>query len=165
MGQEEPGVRDRYPSLSLQGRGTAPKGQGEGPFHRGKTPDHLLDRSRALRGSQTEAEAKLWSRLRAGRLVGSKFRRQVPIGNYIADFVCPDAKLIVEVDGSQHIEQSDYDERRRAFLENQGYRVLRFWNNEVLAATDSVLESIRLAVSSPLPGASRLSLPPEGEGV
>jgi UDP-N-acetylmuramate dehydrogenase len=138
-------------------------GQGEGTKGRGKTPDLLLERSRQLRLEQTEAEAQLWSRLRAGRLNGLKFRRQVPIGGYIVDFLCPAAKLVVELDGSQHAEQVGYDTRRSQYLEGEGYRVLRVWNNDVLARADAVLQAI-CAAASPLPGASRLSLSPEGRG-
>ena len=136
--------------------------QGEGPRRRGKTPDVLLERSRVLRSGQTEGEERLWSRLRAGRLNGLKFRRQVPIGSYIADFVCPSAKLVIELDGSQHVEQHGYDDRRTRFLQAEGYYVLRVWNNDVLARMEAVLEGI-LAVC-PLPGASRLSLSPAGRG-
>ena len=138
--------------------------QGEGLSRRGQTPDHLLKRSRRLRREQTEAESKLWSHLRAKRLQGLKFRRQVPIGNYIADFVCPQAKLVVEVDGSQHVDDRAYDNRRTAFLEKQSYRILRFWNSEVLAEMDDVLEKITAVAIAPLPGPAGLSLSPEGEG-
>ncbi len=89
----------------------------------------------------TDAERRLWRELRA-RGLGAKWRRQQPIGSYIADFVCQQARLIVEVDGGQHCE-SEADERRTAWLESVGYRVLRFWNNEVLENTDGVL--IRVA--------------------
>ncbi|WP_081590505.1 endonuclease domain-containing protein [Blastomonas sp. AAP53] len=120
-----------------------------------------------MRSEPTEAEAKLWSGLRAGRLNGAKFRRQVPIGNYIADFVCPAAKLIVELDGSQHADQQSYDTRRTEFLVSEGYRVIRFWNHDVLRSCSDVLESIlrHVDVATPLPGALRLSLSPTGRGV
>ncbi|WP_373488559.1 endonuclease domain-containing protein [Blastomonas sp.] len=126
----------------------------------------MLDRARHMRKEPTEAEAKLWSCLRAGRLNGFKFRRQVTIGTYIADFVCPSAKLIVEIDGSQHAEQTIYDAQRTAFLVGEGYRVIRFWNDEVLGSCDDVIEAIlhHLTVASPLPGALRLSLSPAGRG-
>jgi very-short-patch-repair endonuclease len=140
--------------------------QGEGLSRRGQTPDNLLEYARALRTNQTEAERKLWSRLRAGRFHGLKFRRQVVFSaHYIADFVHAKSKLIIELDGSQHADRQAYDERRTQFLEREGYRVIRFWNNDVLQNMDGVLETLLAAVNSaPLPGASRLSLPPEGEG-
>jgi adenine-specific DNA-methyltransferase len=97
-------------------------------------------------------------------LQGWKFRQQVPIGPYRADFVCPKAKLIVEVDGNHHDDQRRIDAKRTAYLEREGYRVIRFWNNDVLARTESVLDAILAALAPPLPAASRLSLPPEGEG-
>jgi very-short-patch-repair endonuclease len=144
------------PSLSLEGRGTAAKRQGEGVRGRGKTPELLLARAKELRINMTEAEDKLWSRLRAGRFHGLKFRKQVAFSaNYIADFVCPKAKLIIEADGSQHADQVTYDTRRTLFFEAQGYRVLRFWNNDILARTESVMDAILAAVEdSPLPGAN-----------
>ncbi len=168
MGEAEPGVTNEHHSpLSLQGRGTGAQRQGEGPLRRGKTPDLLLQRARAMRREPTEAEAKLWSGLRAGRLNGAKFRRQVAIGNYIADFVCPAAKLIIELDGSQHVDQQGYDARRTRFLVEQGYRVIRFWNHDVLRSWSDVLEAIlqQIDVAAPLPGALRLSLSPSGRGV
>ena len=80
--------------------------------------------------------------VRDRRLNDAKFRRQVPIGNYIIDFVCQEAKLIIELDGSQHLEQQDYDEERTKYLEAHGYRVLRFWNNHVTNDIESVLQVI-----------------------
>jgi very-short-patch-repair endonuclease len=156
MGKEESSLRQAFsPSLSLKGRGTGAKRQGEGVRGRGKTPDLLLARAKELRSKMTEAEEKLWSRLRASRLNGHKFRKQVPFSaNYVADFVCPKAKLIVEADGSQHSDQAVYDAKRTRFFESQGYRVLRFWNNDILARTDAVLEVILAAIAeAPLPGA------------
>jgi UDP-N-acetyl-alpha-D-muramoyl-L-alanyl-L-glutamate epimerase len=139
--------------------------QGEGVNGRGKTPELLLERSRQLRQGQTEAEAKLWSRLRAKRLQGFKFRRQEPFSaNYIADFVCPSRKLIVELDGSQHADDVAYDARRTRFFESQGYRVVRFWNNDVFLNLESVLDAIYAALTGPLPGPSGLSLSPLGRG-
>jgi very-short-patch-repair endonuclease len=97
--------------------------------------------ARHLRGNQTEAEIRLWSRLRRKQLEGFRFRRQHPMGPYVADFFCPDAKLIVEVDGSQHAD-STTDPVRTRWLEERGYRVIRFWNNDVLGNTEGVLASI-----------------------
>lgn len=133
---------------------------------RGKTPDKLLSHAKSLRANQTEAEDKLWSRLRAGRFHGLKFRRQVPFcADYVADFVCPSAKLIIEVDGSQHAEQVEYDAMRTRFFEGQGYRVIRFWNNQVLGETDTVLRAVLAATSLPLPARSASCPSPlKGEG-
>jgi very-short-patch-repair endonuclease len=97
-----------------------------------------------LRANATNAEAILWRKLRRLDIKGSHFRRQVVIGSYIADFACLGARLIVEVDGSQHGSESGLaaDAVRTRWLEAEGYRVLRFWNNDVIARTDAVLEAI-----------------------
>ena len=106
-------------------------------------PEHALDsRARALRRASSEAERRLWRYLRAHRFDGYKFRRQVVIAPYIVDFVCLEAMLIIEADGGQHSEQQAYDQRRTALLEGMGYRVLRFWNHEILRETEAVLEQI-----------------------
>jgi very-short-patch-repair endonuclease len=96
-------------------------------------------RARTLRQNQTEAEKKLWSVLRRRALDGHYFRRQRPIGPYFVDFVCAKKKLIIELDGGQHAIQVAADARRTAFLEKQGYRVLRFWNNDVLTNLEGCL--------------------------
>jgi very-short-patch-repair endonuclease len=98
----------------------------------------------------TEAERRIWSRLRAHRLCGASFRRQIPIGPYVADFVCNDARLIVEIDGGQH-NANAHDRKRDAWLRNQGFLVLRFWNNEVLSNTDGVVAEIVRALKPPPP--------------
>jgi len=98
-------------------------------------------RARALRQSLTDAERKLWYALRDRRMQTVKFRRQAPIGPYIADFLCVQHKLVVEADGSQHGE-SLQDEARDIWFMRNGYRVLRFWNHEILTAPDSVLATI-----------------------
>jgi very-short-patch-repair endonuclease len=87
----------------------------------------------------------LWSHIRAKRLDGLKFRRQHPIGEYIVDFVCLERRIVVELDGGQHAapEKKGYDKRRDYWFENEGYRVLRFWDNEILLNTKEVLEVIR----------------------
>ncbi len=95
--------------------------------------------ARSLRLTPTDAEIRLWSRLRRKQLEGFRFRRQQPIGKYVVDFFCPDAKLIVEVDGGQHADES---RARTNWLEARGYRIIRFWNNDVLANTDGVLQEI-----------------------
>ena len=97
-------------------------------------------RARSLRRNATDAEALLWSRLRNRQLYGAKFRRQVPLDRFIADFLCFDARLIVEVDGGQH--SIETDAARTAFLEAAGFRVIRFWNHEVLGNLNGVLETI-----------------------
>ena len=96
-----------------------------------------------MRRDQTDAEAKLWSWLRGGQLEGLKFRRQVPIGNFIVDFCCRERKLIIEVDGGQHDLERAKDQKREELLTARGYRVLRFWNDEVLDSIEGVLQKIR----------------------
>ena len=96
------------------------------------------DTARGLRINATLAEHKLWQQLRSGGLGGLWFRRQVPIGAYVVDFVCYDARLVVEVDSGQHAERQSQDAQRTAWLKAQGFRVLRFWNNEVLADMEAV---------------------------
>ncbi|MBV9755441.1 MAG: endonuclease domain-containing protein [Alphaproteobacteria bacterium] len=104
-----------------------------------------------MRREPTPAERKLWSALRNWQVDGLKFRRQVPIGPYIADFFCPTARLIVEVDGDTH-GKPNHDLRRDRWMHAQGLRVLRVWNNEVLSTLDGVLQHIRDAVrTAPLP--------------
>ena len=102
----------------------------------------LHRRGRALRREQTPAEEKLWNRLRGRETGGFKFRRQFPVKGYIADFCCPERKLIIELDGEQHSEQQEYDSARTAALGRWGYKVLRFWNSEVLERPEEVLEAI-----------------------
>jgi very-short-patch-repair endonuclease len=99
-------------------------------------------RARELRRQHTDAEARLWDGLRAHRLGGWKWKRQVPWGPYFLDFLCVEAALVVEVDGGQHAERADYDERRTAYLERSGLRVLRFWNFDVLTNRDGVCVAI-----------------------
>jgi len=95
-----------------------------------------------LRTNVTDPERLLWSRLRGRQLGGFRFRRQRPIGNYICDFVCLSESVVVELDGSQHVENADYDAGRDAFLRSNGFRVLRFWNGDVMARLETVLETI-----------------------
>jgi very-short-patch-repair endonuclease len=127
---------------------------------RTKTPRQRLFAKR-MRRQPTEAEQKLWWHLRH-RLATQRthFRRQVQIGNFIADFVCHDRKLAIEIDGGQHALQSELEKRRTKRLEADGYRVLRFWNNEVLSNIDGVLIEIQLALApTPTPDPS-----PQGGG-
>ncbi|WP_430755226.1 endonuclease domain-containing protein [Magnetovirga frankeli] len=95
-----------------------------------------------MRHAATDAEQKLWQRLRNRALGGYKFRRQVPVGPYILDFLCKELKLVIELDGSQHMEQQAYDDARSRYLEMQGLKVLRYWDNDTLQQTESVLEAI-----------------------
>ena len=111
--------------------------------------------ARRLRKEQTDAEGKLWGLLRNRQLVGFKFRRQHPVGPHILDLCCSKRKLIIEIDGGQHAEQVSKEEERTVYLTRMGYRVLRFWNNEVLQQLDSVWEVIHVALTNPLPGRER----------
>ncbi len=104
------------------------------------------ERVRALRKNPTEAERTLWRHLRLRQLDGHKFRRQQPLGSYIVDFVCLEKRLIVELDGGQHAQQAASDVERTAWLEAQGFRVIRFWNHEVLNEIEVVKEAIREAL-------------------
>jgi very-short-patch-repair endonuclease len=108
------------------------------------TRSKTLKRARSLRKNQTEAEKRLWSYLRDKRLQGHKFNRQVPVGIYIADFLCAEAKLIVEVDGATHGDADEvaYDEKRTVYLQTQGYRVMRCWNADVFENLNGVLDTI-----------------------
>ena len=101
-----------------------------------------LNNAKALRKTMTDAEQRLWYRLRGKRFDGVKFKRQKPIGPYIVDFVAVNARLVIEVDGSQHDENQKYDAKRTRYLESLGFRVLRFWNNECLMQTEAVLDRI-----------------------
>ena len=125
-----------------------------------------LEKAKRLRRDLTDSERKLWTILRNAQLGGAKFRRQQPIGRFIVDFVCQEQRLIVEADGGQH-QDSHGDTRRTAFLESQGYQVLRFWNNDILNNLDGVAQSIATAVSTPHPArAVRESpSPSRGEGI
>lgn len=105
--------------------------------------------ARQLRRNMTDAEKLLWYHLRGHRFFGAKFKRQQSLGNYIVDFVCFEVKLVIEVDGGQHLE-SESDNQRDAWLQGQGFQTLRFWNNEVICETESVLEKI-LQVITPSP--------------
>jgi very-short-patch-repair endonuclease len=123
------------PGRSLRSRPTSPvKGEGEGaPGDR-----DLVAHARALRARMTNAERKLWYALRDRRFAGFKFRRQVPLGPFIADFVCFSERLVIEVDGGQHAE-SRRDKRRDYWFKTNNFRVLRFWNNEVLSNLEGVM--------------------------
>jgi len=119
--------------------------------------------AKRLRRQQTDAERILWFRLRGRRLAGWKFKRQVPIDRFIVDFVCADAKLIVELDGGQHAVCVLRDEERTRTLEMTGYLVLRFWNNDVMRNLDGVLEEILNTLNRHSPEPPRPTPLPEGE--
>ena len=104
--------------------------------------EDLTDKSKNLRNEPTEAERYLWSRLKNSQMCGCKFRRQQPLGKYIADFVCFEKALVIEIDGGQHSENEPYDQARDDWLENEGFIVLRFWNNEVLGNLAGVVDVI-----------------------
>lgn len=103
-----------------------------------------------LRKNQTEAEKLLWSRLRAKQMEGRKFRRQEPLGSYIVDFICYEEKLIIELDGGQHMEPeyAAKDKARDRWLQAQGYRVIRFWNGDIFKNLPGVLETIKNRVTT-----------------
>lgn len=98
--------------------------------------------ARLLRKNQTNVEHLLWQKLRNRQILNFKFRRQFPIDPFIVDFCCLELKLIIELDGSQHFEQAIYDEERSLYLEQRGFKVIRFWNNEVIENTEGVLEKV-----------------------
>ena len=128
----------------------------------------ILDRARRLRREMTDAERKLWRLLRDRTVIGVKFRRQVPIGNFITDFCCIEHRLIIELDGGQHAEQEDADALRSRFLAQEGFRVLRFWNDRVFNGVEFVMEEILAVIArggpTPSPGARNARRPlPKGE--
>jgi len=122
----------------------------------------LLATARELRAASTDAERRLWYYLRDRRLSGYRFRRQAPIGRFVVDFVCVRARLIVELDGGQHADHLLEDLERTQWLARSGYRVIRFWNHEVLQRTEAVLESILEALIQACPHPD--PLPQAGEG-
>jgi very-short-patch-repair endonuclease len=124
------------------------------------------DRARQLRRAQTDAEKKLWDRLRGGQLQGVKFRRQFPIGPFFADFCAAKESLVVELDGSQHLDMTTRDEERTKYLQGLGYRVVRFWDGDALLSTDEVIQEISRLLKdpsvSPRPRAGGSSAPGRG---
>lgn len=123
--------------------------------------DKAYDRVPTLRSSEllnnpTDAERRLWRFLRNRQLNGTRFNRQVPIGPFICDFVARGPKLVIELDGGQHAMEGDYDRNRTTVLEQRGYRVIRFWNNDVLGNVEGVLRVIEEALKDrPSPNPSR----------
>ncbi len=154
----------------LEGEGASRSEAGEGTINRrhkewrtARTP-LLRSRAKSMRHVPTEAEQTLWGILRNRSFVDFKFRRQVPMGNYIVDFFCPTANLIIELDGSQHAENVR-DLVRQQWLEAQGYRMLRIWNAKLFTDRDNVLNAIWHALHpSPHPAASPPPSPSRGEG-
>ncbi len=122
--------------------------------------EQAIDRAQAMRRVSTEAEQRLWGILRGRRLDGLKFRRQHPFGHYIADFVCLEKHLVIELDGGSHTTAEAYDAKRTAYFESQGFRVIRFWNNDVMGNIEGVVTVIRSQLSGTLTQPS----PPGGEG-
>ncbi len=132
--------------------------------------DEFLARPRRLRRDQTEPEARLWNYLRNRGVAHSKFRRQVWLGAFIVDFLCAEAKLVVELDGMTHTsaEAQAYDQSRTAQLGALGYRVIRFWNDDVMHNIEGVLQQIEIALRDPSPSHAAhgpLPLPQRGEGI
>ena len=119
-----------------------------GENRKGLVPQLLLDRARAMRHEPAPAEQKLWSCLRARQLGGFKFRRQHPLGAFIADFFCFEARLVIEVDGDSHAEREEYDAARTKAIEKDGYLVIRFLNPDVSRHLDAILEEILRACES-----------------
>jgi very-short-patch-repair endonuclease len=109
-----------------------------------------MRRAGELRKDPTPAEAKIWAYLRRNKLHGVNFRRQHAIGPYITDFCSPHLKLVIELDGGQHLEQEEYDEERTSYLKSQGYRVIRFWNDQVMSDIEGVIRAIIEAMPATL---------------
>jgi very-short-patch-repair endonuclease len=130
------------------------EGSGEGLLDKGyKRP---TARSRELRLNATDAERKLWVQLSARKIAGVRFNRQFPVGPFICDFVSRSAKLVIEVDGGQHAVDVEKDQARTAYLQSQDYRVIRFWNNDMLERIDGVVSEIeRVLADMPSPNPSR----------
>jgi very-short-patch-repair endonuclease len=108
-------------------------------------PINLTDTASGLRRNMTDAERVLWNRLKARQLDGLKFRRQEQIGRFIVDFICFEKGIVVEADGGQHAIEREKDDERTRWMNSQGFTVLRFWNNDILANTEGVMETIRSA--------------------
>ena len=136
-----PGGRGSF-SISPSSSGEMFQLQNREIFMRTRRNEKLQNYARKLRHDMTDAERCLWQKIRGRQLGNIKFRRQYVIGNYIADFAAPEIHLIIELDGGQHTERQLYDQQRSLFLQSQGYRVLRFWNHDVLQRTDAVLAEI-----------------------
>jgi very-short-patch-repair endonuclease len=121
------------------------RGLGEGKLIQ-ESAMNLTNKARSLRKNKTDVEQLVWKYLRNRQQYNYKFRRQFPIEPYIVDFACLELKLIIELDGGQHANRINYDDQRSSFLEQRGFKVIRFWNNDVTENTEGVLEAIRLAI-------------------
>ena len=149
------------PLPSREREGPAPKAwEGEGVTGYDQP---ALVKAKRLRRDLTDTERELWSILRSRQFEGAKFRRQQPIGPFIADFVCQEQRLIVEADGGQHAD-SNSDASRTTFLESRGYRVLRFWNNDILESLDGVARAIAAALATPHPAQASPESPSPSRG-
>ena len=148
------GDGDKPSPLPLRGRSdrTAVREGGNKPAHRPITGLNRF-RAKSMRSEMTDAERMLWLRLRAHRLNGFSFRRQVPMGSFIVDFVCHERNLVIELDGGQHAteQRATRDVRRTQWLKSKGYRVLRFWNSDVLRNCNLVVQAILETLVQPLP--------------
>ena len=120
--------------------------EGQMPRPRRSTPT-IMHRAGELRKESTPAERKLWAYLRGDKL-GVNFRRQHAVGKYIPDFCSPETKLIIELDGSQHLEQEEYDEERTRYLESLGYKVIRFWNGDIMNNIEGIILAIMQALEN-----------------
>ena len=118
----------------------------------------IKNNARSLRRNMTDVERMLWAKIRSGQLQGFRFRRQHPIGNYIVDFICLELKLVIELDGSQHMDQQQYDMKRSQWLQNNGFKIVRFWNSDVLENFDGVMQTIQMHLPPSQPS------PLKGEG-
>ena len=125
--------------------------EGSGNRYHRRSAVQTFHHARELRRNQTDAERRLWQALRMHQVVGIRFRRQHAIGHYIVDFCCLKPKLIIEVDGGHHQQQKEYDDERTAFLASKGFRVLRFWNHEVMNDLDAVVREIERVVKELTP--------------
>ena len=124
-----------------------------------------IHKARELRRAQTDAESLLWRRLRDRRLCEWKFRRQHPIGKFVVDFVCLERRLIIELDGGQHVDRARYDDARTQWLHARGYAVRRYWNDDVIGDVEAVLEDILMHLSVPIAAAPHPDpLPVPGRG-
>ena len=162
-------IKNPSPSRSLRSRPPSPaRGEGMESLARAEDRSDRTVRARALRGRMTNAECKLWFALRDRRFASFKFRRQVPVGPFIADFVCYGARVVVEVDGGQHAD-STVDRRRDKWFGAKGFLVLRFWNNDVLSNLEGVLSSILAVMRKRTPHPARAARgrpsPARGEGI
>ena len=160
-------VREKAQELASSSSGSIPRAREKEKESASTLPDSLSRereragvrvRARTLRQGQTDAEALLWSKLRARQISGLKFRRQHPIGNYFADFACVEIGLVIELDGGQHAERAamQHDEKRSNDMNLRGFQTLRFWNNDVLNQTDAVLEKIFQVANTLTPALSRM---------